>query len=95
MADRPDQKPDDGWVNFRDGEPAADSQRDYVPRLVVALLALVAAIIFVVQNSTHVETQFLFFDFSSRLWVVIVVSMLLGAGLGQAVGLLRRRRRKA
>jgi uncharacterized integral membrane protein len=95
MTDPPGQQPDGGWVDFKDGEPAGAGQRDYVPRLVVALLALVAAVIFVAQNSTHVETKFLFFDFTARLWVVILVSILLGAGLGQAVGLLRRRRRKA
>lgn len=91
MADRLDDQPDgSGWVERKEG-----GQRDVaVVRLAVAGLALAAAIIFVVQNSTHVETSFLVFDFSSRLWVVILISVLLGAALGQAVGLLRRHMKK-
>jgi uncharacterized integral membrane protein len=94
MTDRPDLQPErGGWADFRDGEPAGTS-RDIAPRLILAGLALLAAVVFVAQNSTHVETKFLFLDFNARLWVVIVVSLLLGALLGQAVGLLRRRRKK-
>jgi uncharacterized integral membrane protein len=91
MADSPDEQPDgSGWVERKEG-----GQRDVATaRLAVAGVALAAAIVFVVQNSTHVETNFLFLDFNARLWVVILVSVLLGAGLGQAVGLLRRRRKK-
>jgi uncharacterized integral membrane protein len=91
MADSPDEQLDrSGWVDRKEG----GGQRDVIARLVVAGLALAAAIIFVVQNSTHVETNFLFLDFNARLWVVILVSVLLGAALGQAMGLLRRRRKK-
>jgi uncharacterized integral membrane protein len=91
MADSPDEQLDrSGWVDRKEG-----GKRDVAAvRLAVAGLALAAAIVFVVQNSTHVETNFLFLDFNARLWVVILVSVLLGAGLGQAAGLLRRRRKK-
>lgn len=60
----------------------------------MAVLALVAAVIFVGQNRNRVETNFLIFDGNPRLWVVIVVSLLLGALLGQAIALLARRRRR-
>jgi uncharacterized integral membrane protein len=94
MADRPDLQPKGrGWGELKDGEPAERS-RDMTPRLILAALALLAAVVFMVQNSTHVETSFLFFDFNARLWVVILFSVLLGALLGQAVALLRRRRKK-
>lgn len=87
-----------GWAKFHDGKviDSADStrERDIGPRLIIAGLALLAAVLFVVQNNNRVRTEFLFFSFRPRLWVVIVVSVLLGALLGQAVGLLRRRSRK-
>jgi uncharacterized integral membrane protein len=95
VSDDDDDKPS-GWSQFRDGKiiDSADSTstgRDWAPRLIVAGLALLAAVIFIVQNNNRVKTDFLFFNFKPRLWVVIVVSVLLGALLGQAVGLLRRR----
>jgi uncharacterized integral membrane protein len=97
VSDSGDQ-PDGGWKNFQDGKvvDSSDSTRErgWGPRLVVAGLALLAAVLFIVQNNNRVSTQFLVFDFRPRLWVVIVVSFLLGALLGQAVGLLRRRRKK-
>ncbi|HEV7760339.1 MAG TPA: LapA family protein [Acidimicrobiales bacterium] len=98
MSDATD-PPEDGWKNFEDGKviESADStrERDWGPRLIIAGLALLAAVLFIVQNSNRVRTEFLIFDFKPRLWVVIVFSMLLGALLGQAVGLRRRRGRKA
>ena len=89
--------PEGGWKNFEDGKviESADStrERDWGPRLIIAGLALLAAVLFIVQNSNRVRTEFLIFDFKPRLWVVIVFSVLLGALLGQAVGLMRRRGR--
>ncbi len=62
-------------------------------RLVVAAVAAVCAVIFVVQNSDRIRLRFLFIDVTTRLWVGLVLSLLLGALLGQAFGALRRRRR--
>jgi uncharacterized integral membrane protein len=85
------------WNQSKDGQPGADRERsrDVAPRAIVALVALVAAVVFVVQNRNRVETTFLFVDATPRLWVVIVVSLLLGALLGQAGALLARRRKKS
>lgn len=93
-----DDQSEGGWAQFQDGKviEGADSTREraWGTRLIVAGLALLAALLFIVQNSNRVRTEFLMFNFRPRLWVVIVFSVLLGALLGQAVGLLRRRRRK-
>jgi uncharacterized integral membrane protein len=59
----------------------------------VAAVALLAAGAFVLQNNNRVQTSFLLFEGRQPLWLVIVVSLLLGALLGQAIGLRRRRRR--
>jgi len=97
VNDTTDDQPE-GWRKFHDGKviESADStrERDWGPRLIIAGLALLAAVLFVVQNNNRVSTDFLIFSFRPRLWVVIVVSVLLGVLLGQAVGLLRRRGRK-
>jgi uncharacterized integral membrane protein len=64
-------------------------------RLAAAAVAGACAVIFVFQNSDRVHLRFLVFDVTARLWVGLVVSLLLGAVLGQAVGTIRRRRRNA
>ena len=98
MSNPSDDQPEGGWSKFQDGKviESADStrERDWGPRLIIAGFALLAAVLFIVQNNNRVRTEFLVFNFRPRLWVVIVVSVLLGALLGQAVGLLRRRVRK-
>jgi uncharacterized integral membrane protein len=98
VNDASDDQAEGGWKNFQDGKviEAADStrERDWGPRLIVAGLALLAVVIFIAQNNNRVRTEFLLFSFRPRLWVVIVVSVLLGVLLGQAVGLIRRRSRK-
>lgn len=75
---------------------AAARQRDrtWTARLIVGGVALIVAVIFAVQNSERVETTFLFWEATTRLWVVIVLSLALGALLGQVVPALVRRRRQ-
>ena len=58
----------------------------------MAAVAGACAVVFASQNSQRVRMEFLFFDVTTRLWVGFVVSVLLGALLGQAVGAVRRRR---
>jgi lipopolysaccharide assembly protein A len=61
-------------------------------RLIIAVVALVLAVVFVVQNTQRVRIHFVFFTVSSRLWIGFIVCLVLGALLGQVLGLLRRRR---
>ena len=58
---------------------------------------VILAILFIVQNSDRVEMSFVFFTVTARLWVGLLVALILGALLGQAVEVLwaRRKRRKA
>jgi uncharacterized integral membrane protein len=68
--------------------------RRQLSRLVFAGLALLVGVIFVVQNSERVETTFLVFNVTTRLWVGLLVALLLGAILGQAVEAVWNRRRR-
>lgn len=61
-------------------------------RVLLALVALILAVIFTTQNDRHVRIHFVFFTVVSRLWIGFIVCLVLGALLGQAVGLMRRSR---
>lgn len=64
-------------------------------RVIAAGGALLAVLVFIFQNRDEAETNFLFIHGSQPLWFVIIVSVLLGVLLGQAVGMLRNRQKKA
>lgn len=97
MAINPDDQPSGGnWRKIGDDETvtgARQRDRDVTPRVIIAAIALLAAAAFVLQNGNRVKTTFLFFEGRQPLWLVIVLSILLGVLLGQAFGLLRRRRK--
>lgn len=90
MSNFPDREAGAGWEDLKGAEA---EERGWAPRLIVAGLALLAATIFLAQNSEPVETKFLFITGEPRLFNVIIVSMLLGAALGQVVPALWRRRK--
>ncbi|MGI9666167.1 MAG: lipopolysaccharide assembly protein LapA domain-containing protein [Acidimicrobiia bacterium] len=62
--------------------------------LVIAGLIVIAVAIFVSQNTDEVEIQFLVFSGSVPLWFLIVIFVVLGMVLGQALAWLRRRRKR-
>ena len=64
-----------------------------IPRLVVAGIALLAVVALLAQNSEPVDLTFLFWTLSLPLWLALALMVLLGAGLGQAVGMWRNKRK--
>ena len=64
-------------------------------RIIVAAVALIYGVIFIALNRGKVQIHFLFFTVTSRLWVGLLVSLILGAILGQALGGSYRKRRSA
>jgi len=58
----------------------------------VLAVAVIYAIIFISLNRTNVRIHFVFFTVTTRLWVGFLVCIGLGALLGHAVGVYRRRR---
>jgi uncharacterized integral membrane protein len=62
--------------------------------LVIAGLIVIAVAIFVAQNTESIDFEFLVFNFSMPLWLVLVIVFALGAVVGQGAMWLRRRRRR-
>jgi uncharacterized integral membrane protein len=62
--------------------------------LIAAGFIVIAVAIFIAQNSETIPVQFLVFQGSVPLWLLIVVAMVLGATLGWVIGLVRRRRKQ-
>jgi uncharacterized integral membrane protein len=85
-------KPGQSDVPLDNSGDGADTRM--VVRLVVAVVAVVLAVLFIVQNNDKVETSFIFFDVTARVWVGLLVALVLGALLGQAVEALWERRKK-
>jgi uncharacterized integral membrane protein len=75
-----------------DGE--VGGRRQVPSRLIVVGVALIVALVFIFQNSERVETTFLVFNVTTRLWVGLLVALLVGAILGQAVEVAWNRRRR-
>jgi uncharacterized integral membrane protein len=60
-------------------------------RAVIGVLVLVGLLAFVFQNTNRVGFNFLIFDFTAPLWLMLGVTVLLSMGLGFLLG--RRSRR--
>jgi uncharacterized integral membrane protein len=73
--------------------PEAEGDNRRIGALIVLAVLVVAAIIFVVQNSNDARVKWLFLDRTSPLWVIIVVSIILGIILDRIGGFILRRRR--
>lgn len=83
-------QPDDGRALRSDGAPSAyDQVRKYGPSTILAI----AALLFVVQNDDKTQFSFLWFDFTTYLWLILLISMVVGAIVFW--GAARRRRKRA
>jgi uncharacterized integral membrane protein len=69
----------DWKANERGGDGAEVDKKRVSPSLVIGLVALVLAIIFIVQNTDSHPVTFLFWDGDTSTWVVIVIALILGA----------------
>lgn len=60
-------------------------------RTIWTVLVIAAVVVFIVQNTDSTQVEFLFLSFDLAVWLLVVVSMLLGASVGWVW---RRGRRK-
>ena len=75
-------------------KPSDGKKLSIPPGLVAAVLLVVALIFFVVQNGDDVAFEWLVFDMTGPLWVVILVAAVAGAVVNEVFGFVRRRRRR-
>jgi len=61
---------------------------------IATLVGVGLLIVFMVQNTQDVELDFLFWTFTWPLWLLSIVSALLGALVWFGLGVLRRHRRR-
>ena len=69
--------------------------KGFPPWLIAVLAVGVVSVLFIMQNRTRVKVHFIVFDRQARTWVVILISMALGALLAEGVRLAVKRRRGA
>jgi uncharacterized integral membrane protein len=61
---------------------------------IASIVGIVALVIFIVQNTETVKLDFLFLTFEWPLWLLTIVSALLGALVWFGFGVMRRHRRR-
>jgi uncharacterized integral membrane protein len=74
------------------GQP---QERRFPTRVVAVIVIALVCVAFISQNRERVNVDFLVFDRDARTWVVIVLSMALGALLAEFVRLALKRRRQS
>jgi uncharacterized integral membrane protein len=86
-----------GGRHWEDDEKRGTADRSRAVRFGVAGIAILVAVVFMAQNNERVELNFLMFSISTRLWVGLLVTLVLGALLGQGAEVLwmRRKARRA
>jgi uncharacterized integral membrane protein len=72
------------WVERREGPSL---------KVIVAGVLLIVILVFVLQNGSRTEIQFLFLDGEYPLWTLLVVGAVLGFAAGWLVAAARARRR--
>jgi uncharacterized integral membrane protein len=61
---------------------------------IASIVGIGALVIFIVQNTEDVRLDFLFLHFTWPLWLLTIVSALLGALVWFGLGVMRRRHRR-
>ncbi len=82
----------DWKANDRRGEAPQGDKTRISPSLIIGIVVAILVVVFIVQNAKDSQVKFLFWDGTVSLWVVIVVSLILGAVLDRIVTWYMRRR---
>lgn len=78
-----------------DQSPSHGQEKTRVPVwLIVVGVLVVAAVIFVLQNTETIKMEFLMFDQDLPLWVMLVIFFVLGFLVAEVWGYMRRRSRR-
>jgi uncharacterized integral membrane protein len=83
--------------DFRDADVDRAGQpprRRFPIRIVAVIVIAIVCAAFIAANRERVNVDFIVFDRDARTWVVIIISMALGALLAEVVRLALKRRRR-
>jgi uncharacterized integral membrane protein len=61
---------------------------------IASIVGIVLLLCFIVQNTRDVRLDFLFWDLTWPIWLLVVVSAVLGALIWFGLGVMRRHRRR-
>lgn len=61
---------------------------------IASISGVAVLLVFILQNTEDVKLDFLFWDFTWPLWLLTIVSALLGALVWFGIGVMRRHRRR-
>jgi uncharacterized integral membrane protein len=73
---------------------SAPDKRGMSGGAIASLLGIGLLLIFMIQNTEEVRLDFLFWHFTWPLWLLTIVSALLGALVWFGLGVMRRHRRR-
>ena len=79
--------------NDRRSEAPQGDKTKLSPALIIGIVVAILIVIFIVQNSKESRVKLLFWDGTMSLWVVIVISLVLGAVLDRTITWYLHRRR--
>jgi uncharacterized integral membrane protein len=77
----------DGWTRTKGGLPVSGGA-------IASLGGLALLVIFMLQNREDVTIHFLVWDFSWPIWLLILVTAVVGALIWFGLGVMRRHRRR-
>lgn len=80
-------------MDDRQNNQASDGREGPSPALIGAIVVGIVGLIFVLQNTNKVKTEFLFFSFRTQVWLTIVIAIVIGALLDRLVQMWWKRRR--
>ena len=75
-----------------DGRADMDG-KGFPPWLIGVIIVGLVSVLFISQNRQRVTVDFILWDHDARLWVVIVISMVLGGLLAELIRLGMKRRK--
>ena len=70
------------------------ASRKFPPALIGGVVLAAGVLAFVFQNTQKVRVEWLFFDWDSRLWILLLVTAALSIAAGELVSIAIRRARK-
>jgi uncharacterized integral membrane protein len=83
----------DWKANERRSEAPEGDKTKISPALIISLVIAVLAVIFIIQNARDAQVKFLFWDGTLSLWIVLLLTLIVGVLLDRVVTWALRRRR--